>query len=172
MVRECTDGDVNAILDVVNDAARVYEGVIPADRWHDPYMTREELERETASGVRFWCAEEAGRISGVMGIQNVEDVTLIRHAYVRTDSRRRGIGSRLLRHLLSRTTRPVLMGTWAAAGWAVRFYGKHGFRLVSPEAKTRLLKMYWSIPERQVETSVVLADDRWRERAPGDFPSA
>jgi len=170
MIRACTDGDLSAILDVVNDAARAYRGVIPADRWHDPYMSRDELQREIASGVRFSCLEE-GRVLGVMGIQEVEDVTLIRHAYVRTNARRRGIGSRLLRHLLDATTRPVLVGTWAAAGWAVRFYQKHGFGLVTPEAKTRLLRRYWSIPERQVETSVVLADALWRDRAPGDFPA-
>jgi N-acetylglutamate synthase-like GNAT family acetyltransferase len=171
-VRECVDADGDAILEVVNDAARAYRGVIPPDRWHEPYMSRGELEREIASGVRFSCLEEDGRVLGVMGIQDVKDVTLVRHAYVRTAARRRGIGSRLLRHLLRATTRPVLMGTWAAAGWAVRFYEKHGFRLVTPEAKTRLLKTYWSIPERQVETSVVLADEVWRERAPGDFPPA
>lgn len=168
-IRACTEGDVNAILEVVNDAARAYRGVIPPDRWHEPYMPRGELEREIASGVRFSCLEDGGCVLGVMGIQDVEDVTLVRHAYVRTDARRRGIGSRLLGHLLGRATRPVLMGTWAAAEWAVRFYEKHGFRLVTPEASARLLKRYWSIPDRQVETSVVLADERWRERAPGDF---
>jgi GNAT superfamily N-acetyltransferase len=164
MIRQCGDADFETIYEIVNDAAAAYKGVIPADRWHEPYMPREELQHEIDAGVRFWGYEEdAGKaegvaLVGVMGIQDVKDVTLIRHAYVRTAQRRKGIGGKLLSHLLTLTERPILIGTWAAATWAVRFYEKHGFRLVSEEEKNRLLKKYWSIPERQVETSVVLAE--------------
>ena len=157
MIRPCDASDFSAIHEIVNDAAQAYRGVIPEDRWHEPYMSEDELRRETEAGVTFWGWEEGGELLGVMGIQDVRDVTLIRHAYVRTRARRRGIGSRLLAHLLSLTGRPVLVGTWRAADWAVRFYEKHGFRLVTEEEKNRLLRRYWSIPERQVETSVVLA---------------
>jgi len=146
---------------VINEAAQAYRNVIPADRWKEPYMPRVELQHEIADGVAFWCFEEQGKLLGVMGIQEVQDVTLIRHAYVRSDQQRKGIGSRLLRHLLSQTQRPTLIGTWADATWAVRFYERHGFRLVTEDEKVRLLHRYWSIPERQVETSVVLADPRW-----------
>ena len=121
-------------------------------------MGREELQHEIDAGVQFWGYEESGKLIGVMGIQDVQDVTLIRHAYVRTTQRRKGIGGKLLSHLLTLTERPILIGTWAAATWAISFYEKHGFRLVSEEEKNRLLKKYWSIPERQVETSVVLAE--------------
>ena len=161
MIRPCNDSDFNAILSIINDAAEAYRGMIPADRWHDPYMPQQELHQEIRSGVRFWGWEEDGRLVGVMGIQDVQDVTLIRHAYVRTAERNLGIGGKLLCELRTLTARPVLMGTWAAAAWAVRFYQKHGFRLVTPEEKDRLLKKYWSIPDRQVETSVVLGDERW-----------
>ena len=157
MIRPCDASDFSAIHEIVNDAAQAYRGVIPEDRWHEPYMSEDELRRETEAGDTFWGWEEGGELLGVMGIQDVRDVTLIRHAYVRTRARRRGIGSRLLAHLLSLTGRPVLVGTWRAADWAVRFYEKHGFRLVTEEEKNRLLRRYWSIPERQVETSVVLA---------------
>ena len=158
MIRPCTQDDFEAIYEIVNDAAQAYKGVIPADRWHEPYMPREELQHESDVGVQFWGYEENGELVGVMGIQDVQDVTLIRHAYVRTTQRRKGIGGRLLSHLLTLTDCPILIGTWAAATWAIRFYEKHGFRLVSEEEKNRLLKKYWSIPERQVETSVVLAE--------------
>jgi GNAT superfamily N-acetyltransferase len=161
MIRTCTDADFESIYFIINDAAEAYRGVIPADRWHEPYMPREELWREIESGVRFWGFEVDGELAGVMGIQNVQDVTLIRHAYVRTARRGQGIGGQLIAELWKLTSRPVLMGTWAAATWAIRFYQSHGFRLVTPEEKDRLLKKYWSIPERQVETSVVLADQRW-----------
>ena len=124
-------------------------------------MPREELADEIAAGVEFWGAEQEGQLVGVMGIQHVEDVTLIRHAYVRTAYRRQGIGSRLLRHLLGQTDRPVLVGTWADATWAIRFYERHGFRLVTPQEKDRLLRRYWTVPERQMEASVVLADEKW-----------
>ncbi|MGH6913109.1 MAG: GNAT family N-acetyltransferase [Geminicoccales bacterium] len=165
-IRRCTDADFDAIREIVNDAAEAYRGVIPADRWHEPYMGRDELAREIAAGVAFWGAEADGALAGVMGIQDVGDVTLIRHAYVRTAARRQGIGGRLLAALHDMTDRPLLIGTWAAAGWAIRFYEKHGFRIVAPPAeKDRLLRAYWSIPDRQIETSVVLADARWRGRA-------
>lgn len=157
MIRRCSESDFEAIYEIVNDAAQAYKGVIPADRWKEPYMPREELRHEIDAGVRFWGLEENGLLAGVMGIQDVADVTLIRHAYVRSALHRRGIGGRLLDHLMALTDRPLLVGTWAAATWAIRFYEIHGFRLVSPEEKERLLKKYWSIPERQIETSVVLA---------------
>src|SRR5262245_40236071 len=162
VIRRCEPADFAAILAIVNDAARAYRGHIPADRWHEPYMPADELARELAAEVVFWGYEEAGALVGVMGLQDVRDVTLIRHAYVATALRSRGIGGALLAHLLAATTRPVLIGTWAAATWAIRFYERHGFRIVSPAEKERLLRAYWAIPERQIETSVVLADPRWR----------
>jgi len=163
VIRLCVDEEFEAICEVVNDAARAYEEVIPADRWKEPYMPKEELRHEIDDGVVFWGYEEDGELVGVMGIQQVQDVTLIRHAYVRTAQRNQGIGRRLLSRLRTLTERPILIGTWADAVWAIRFYEKHGFRRVSPEEKARLLKKYWSIPERQVETSVVLAGPRWFE---------
>lgn len=161
MIRPCARSEAGTILAIVNDAAQAYRGVIPADCWREPYMTAEELQHEIDSGVAFWGYEEEGELIGVMGIQDVQDVSLIRHAYVRTARRGQGIGSRLLSTLRGKTDRPLLVGTWAAATWAIRFYEKHGFRRVSPAEKDRLLRKYWSIPERQVEASVVLADDRW-----------
>jgi GNAT superfamily N-acetyltransferase len=164
MIRPCETDDLETIYEIVNDAAQAYKGIIPADRWHEPYMPREELQHEIDAGVQFWGYEEdAGdtfgvALIGVMGIQDVQDVTLIRHAYVRTARQGQGIGGKLLSHLLTLTERPILIGTWAAATWAIRFYEKHGFRLVSEEEKNRLLKKYWALPERQVETSVVLAE--------------
>jgi GNAT superfamily N-acetyltransferase len=160
VIRLCVDSDFETIYEIVNDAAQAYQGIIPADRWHEPYMPREELQHEIEGGVWFWGYEEEGELIGVMGIQDVQDVTLIRHAYVRTARRGQGIGSKLLSHLRTLTDRSILIGTWAAATWAIRFYEKHGFRLVSQEEKNRLLKAYWSIPERQVETSVVLAEEQ------------
>ena len=165
MIRACSNSDLTGIAQVINDGASAYRGVIPDDRWHDPYMPDDELARQVAAGVEFWCHEENGRILGVMGIQPVRDVTLIRHAYVRTAARGNGIGTRLLDHLVDRTARPILIGTWAAATWAIRFYEKHGFRLVARDETPALLRAYWSIPERQIETSVVLADQRWRASA-------
>ncbi len=161
MLRACDPGDFEDIHAIINDAAHVYEGVIPADRWKEPYMGRDELREEIDEGVVFSGYEEGGELVGVMGLQDVGDVTLIRHAYVRTASRNQGIGAKLLTHLMEQTEQPLLVGTWADAVWAVRFYERHGFRLVTPEEKDRLLKKYWSIPERQVETSVVLADEAW-----------
>ncbi len=166
MIRQCRSDEFEAIGEIINDAAQAYRGVIPEDRWHKPYMSLAELEEQMKAGVIFWGMEQDGRLMGVMGIQPVQDVTLIRHAYVRTACRNRGIGSTLLKHLRTLTGRPILIGTWAAAVWAVAFYEKHGFRKVSPAEKDRLLKKYWSIPDRQIETSVVLADDKWFETAP------
>ncbi len=157
-VRQCADNDFDVILEIINDAAQAYRGRIPADRWKDPYMSRGELRHEISDGVRFWAYEENGVVLGVMGIQDVRDVTLIRHAYVRTASRNKGIGSKLLRFLMAQTEQPVLIGTWKDAVWAVRFYEKHGFKCVSEQEKNRLLRMYWQIPERQIETSVVLKE--------------
>ena len=156
-VRLCRDHERTAVLAIVNTAAEAYRGVIPADRWHEPYMPREELDGEIAAGVVFWGHEQDGRLVGVMGFQSVRDVDLIRHAYVLPESQGRGIGGALLRHLRGLSTRTMLVGTWAAADWAVRFYESHGFRVTSPARKTALLKTYWSIPDRQIETSVVLA---------------
>jgi N-acetylglutamate synthase-like GNAT family acetyltransferase len=127
-------------------------------------MSRERLQREIAEGVVFWGYEEAGTLLGVMGLQQVQDVTLIRHAYVRTSSQKRGIGAQLLSHLRELALGPVLIGTWADAVWAIRFYERYGFHKVRPEEKNRLLKQYWTVPERQIETSVVLADSMWREK--------
>ena len=160
MIRPCADTDFLAILEIINDAAQAYRGTIPADCWHEPYMQEAELAHQIESGVRFWGYEENGALSGVMGIQHVRDVTLIRHAYVRTVCRSRGIGAALLVHLRTLTAKPILIGTWAAASWAIRFYEKHGFALISGEEKNRLLRKYWSIADRQVETSVVLSEKR------------
>lgn len=158
MIRRCEKSDFESIYEIINDAARAYKGIIPADRWKDPYMPREELRHEIDHGVVFWGYEEDGELIGVMGIQNVQDVTLIRHSYVRTANRNQGIGGKLLSHLRQLTNRPVLIGTWADATGAIEFYEKHGFRKVTPEEKYRLLRKYWSIPDRQIETSVVLAE--------------
>jgi len=164
-IRRCGDADVPAVFAIINDAAQAYRGVIPADRWHEPYMPEAELRAEIAAGVVFWGAEREGRLVGVMGLQDVLDVALIRHAYVATAARGEGIGGALLRHLVDQTARPLLVGTWAAATWAIRFYERHGFALTSPAEKERLLRRYWSIPDRQIETSVVLVDERWRRAA-------
>lgn len=164
MIRRCDNGDVAAIGTIINAAAGAYKGVIPADRWHEPYMPEAELRHEIEAGVGFWGSREDGWLRGVMGIQEVQDVTLIRHAYVAPAYQRRGIGGALLDRVGGETTRPILIGTWAAADWAVRFYEKHGFRPVSAEATRTLLKRYWSVPDRQIETSVVLADAAWLAR--------
>jgi len=156
MIRQCGTKDFETIFAIVNDAAQAYKGVIPADRWNEPYLSREYLRHEIDSGVLFWGYEENGDLAGVMGIQEVQDVTLIRHAYVRTSQRNQGIGKKLIARLMTLITRPALVGTWAAATWAIRFYEKQGFVLVTHEEKEQLLRKYWSIPERQTETSVVL----------------
>ncbi len=146
------------ILEIINAAAAAYRGVIPDDRWHEPYMTREEFDQEIAAGVALWVYEADGALAGVMGFQPMRDVDLIRHAYVLPGNQRHGVGSSLLKHLRGMSTRRILVGTWAAADWAINFYRRHGFELVSPERKTELLKTYWTVPDRQIETSVVLAN--------------
>jgi GNAT superfamily N-acetyltransferase len=166
-LRPCRDDEADTVADVINDGASAYRGVIPADRWKEPYMTGEEVRHEVAAGVRFWGAESTGTLVGVMGIQDVKDVTLIRHAYVRTAWRRHGVGTALLLHLRRMARHPVLIGTWADATWAVRFYAKHGFGLITGQEKDRLLTTYWTLHPRHVETSVVMADPAWLARRPG-----
>jgi GNAT superfamily N-acetyltransferase len=164
MIRPLRQEEYERADAVINEAAMAYKGVIPADRFHEPYMPMEEFLGEISAGVRFYAKEIDGRVAGLMGIQDVDsalkDVTLIRHAYVADAYQRRGVGGELLTHLLGLTQRPMLIGTWADAIWAVRFYEKHGFRLTTPEEKNCLLRVYWNIPERQVETSVVLVDEK------------
>src|SRR5438034_3548572 len=163
MIRKSVDDDFSAMLAIINDAASAYRGVIPADRWHEPYMSSHELAKEIASGVVFWVAEQEGQLAGLMGIQDKGDVALVRHAYVAPTTQRSGVGTTLLRHIEGLTNKPILIGTWAAATWAIDFYQRNGFTLVSSAEKDRLLQRYWSIPQRQVETSVVLGDGRWIE---------
>ena len=162
MIREATDEDFEEIFNTINDAAIAYKGAIPRDRWHEPYMTREELQAQIEDGVRFSCYIDNNEIIGVMGVQDKADVALIRHAYVKTKQRKKGIGSFLLQELIKDSKKPILIGTWKAAEWAIRFYEKHGFRLVEEDEKDRLLKKYWAIPNRQVETSVVLVDGKYK----------
>ena len=155
-IRRCRDDEKPTILAIVNAAAEAYRDVIPADRWHDPYMSSAQLERDIAAGIEFWGYELEGSLIGVMGIQPVRDVDLIRHAYVRPGSQRLGVGGALISHLQGLTARRLLVGTWADAAWAIRFYQREGFALVPKPRARELLKSYWDIPERQVETSVVL----------------
>ncbi len=164
MIRLCQAADRETILAVINQGACAYAGVIPADCYHAPYMSLGELTHEIAQGVSFWGFEQGGTLRGVMGIQNVKDITLIRHAYVRPESQGQGIGAALLTHLRQLTARPILIGAWADALWAAQFYRKHGFEPVSSREKNRLLSAYWTVSPRQIETSVVLADQRWRDR--------
>jgi len=161
LIRKSNTDDFEAILAIVNDAAQAYRGVIPDDRWHEPYMAAEELRSEIADGVIFWVAEEKGGVVGVIGLQDKGEVALVRHAYVGTKLQRKGIGTSLLRHVESLTDKPILIGTWAAASWAIDFYQQHGFTVLPNREKDRLLRTYWSIPGRQIEESVVLADRRW-----------
>ena len=167
MIRDCGPTDVEAVFEVINDGAAAYRGIIAPDCWHEPYMPREELRGELAAGVRFaGYYDDAGALAGVMGLQDVQDVALIRHAYTRTSQQRRGIGAALLAHMRARTARPVLLGTWRAATWAVRFYEGQGFRLVPKERTPDLLRRYWKIPERQLDESVVMGDGVWFARSP------
>ena len=156
MIRSCIEKDFDTILEIINDAAQAYKGIIPADRWHEPYMSAEALRKEIEDRVVFWGLEMDGQLAGVMGIQDKGRVTLIRHAYVRTKAQKLNIGTRLLRHLEKMSDKPLLIGTWAAASWAIAFYRKNQYTLISGKEKDRLLRKYWSIPERQVDTSVVL----------------
>ena len=157
MIRTLVASDFDAILEVINDAAQAYKGVIPDDRWKEPYMSAEELRKEIEAGVRFFGWMKGERLLGVAGIQALGDTTLIRHAYVLSGCQKKGLGTRLLKYLVGLAgTHEVLVGTWADATWAIRFYEKHGFRLLSSGEKDRLLRAYWNIPDRQIETSVVL----------------
>src|SRR5262245_18041893 len=162
-IRHSTPGDFDAMLAIVNAAAQAYRGIMPADRWHDPYMPAAELSSEIADGVVFWVAEDEGDLLGVMGIQDRGDVFLVRHAYVDRTKQRSGVGTSLLRHIETLADKPILIGTWTAATWAIDFYRRNGYTLVTDAEKDRLLRTYWRIPERQIETSVVLADCRWME---------
>ena len=156
MIRVCKKTDHDAIFEIINEAAQAYKGVIPQDRWHEPYMSLEELRAQIEDGIVFWGLERDGRLFGVMGIQDKGDVTLIRHAYVVSGAQRQGIGKKLLQNLQSMTEKPILIGTWTAASWAVSFYQKNGYKLVSEKEKNRLLRKYWSLPHRQFETTLLL----------------
>ena len=156
MIRQCRESDFDTLCEIINDAARAYRGIIPADRWHDPYMPPAELRREIDDGIAFWCSKRKEGLCGIMGIQDRKEVTLIRHAYVRSASQRQGVGTGLLEHLEAMTDKTILIGTWRAASWAISFYEKRGYSLTDKTDTVRLLRRYWSIPERQVETSVVL----------------
>jgi N-acetylglutamate synthase-like GNAT family acetyltransferase len=161
LIRKSVKADFAAMLGIINDAARAYHGVIPADRWHEPYMPAGELKREIIGGVVFWVAEQDGRLSGVIGIQDKGEVALVRHAYVASTTQRSGVGTKLLRHVEGLVDKPILIGTWAAASWAIEFYRRNGFTIVPTDHKDHLLRKYWSIPTRQIETSIVLANERW-----------
>ena len=160
MIIKCKANDFQDIYDIINDAAKAYKGVIPPDRYHEPYMSVDDLNRQLNEGVEFWAYVENDTMNGVMGIQDKGEVTLIRHAYVRNTNKNQGIGSSLLQHLLAMSTKPVLIGTWADAYWAIRFYEKHGFHLLPENEKDLLLAKYWNIPVRQAQTSVVLSNNR------------
>lgn len=161
MILKCEQSEFNQIFEIINDAASAYRGIIPADRWHEPYMPKEDLKKQINDGVQFWGYKEDGMLKGVMGIQFKGDVTLIRHAYIRTAERKKGIGTKLLEYLSTISKTPILIGTWADANWAIDFYQKHGFRLLPEQQKNILLRTYWTIPDRQIETSVVLASSDW-----------
>jgi N-acetylglutamate synthase-like GNAT family acetyltransferase len=161
MIVPVKNSELSIVHEIINDGASAYKGIIPADRWHDPYMSVEELQAQIDDGVKFWCYSDSGKMIAVMGIQDKTDVTLIRHAYVRTTARNQGIGTKLLQHLSASVSTPILIGTWADASWAISFYKKHGYRLVSFNEKEQLLRKYWNIPLRQIDTSVVLASANW-----------
>ena len=165
MIRRCHETDFRMLWGVINDSAQAYQGIIPEDCWRDPYMAEDELRNEIRHGVQFWGYQQDDQLVGVMGIQDLQNVTLIRHAYVCTSRRNCGIGGEMLSFLRTQTTQPLLVGTWADAVWAIRFYEGQGFEQVSEQKKDRLLRKYWSIPDRQIETSVVLADEKWRGRS-------
>ena len=166
MIRVCTESDFKRIFEIINDAAHAYKGIIPEDRWHEPYMPFDDLRKEIGDGVIFWGLEHNGQLIGVMGIQDKGEVTLIRHAYVSSQAQKLGIGTKLLKHLEGLTEKPVLIGTWAAASWAISFYEKNGYAIVPEKEKNCLLRKYWTIPERQVETSVVLAKETIEKTQP------
>jgi GNAT superfamily N-acetyltransferase len=173
LLRPCKDSDFDALLSIINDGATAYRGIIPEDRWTTPYMSADKLRYELHTGISFSCVESGGGLVGAMGSQQVDDALLIRHAYVLTACQRHGFGSELLVGLVEHAPWPVLIGTWKAAHWAIRFYEKHNFNLIEGDEKDRLLDRYWRIPARQVETSVVMADPRaLREivRMPSQLP--
>jgi GNAT superfamily N-acetyltransferase len=163
MIRQCIKHEFEQIYTIINDGALAYKGVIPKDCWTEPYMSRDKLQQEMDAGVVFWGSEDNGKLCGVMGLQSVRDVTLVRHAYVLTANQRRGIGASLLSRLRDLKKAPMLIGTWADAAWAIRFYEKNGFELVGATVKDRLLQQYWTVSQRQAEVSVVLADAEWRK---------
>jgi GNAT superfamily N-acetyltransferase len=166
-IRTLLDTDLGAALTIVNEAAQAYRGVIPADQWRDPYMSEDKFREAIADDTLFWVAEDDGRLLAVMGIQDKREVALVRHAYVRPALQRHGVGTMLLRHVTALTDKPVLIGTWAAAVWAIEFYQRNGFVIVPLVQKELLLRRYWSISARQIETSVVLGDRRWTETQHG-----
>ncbi|MFA7279248.1 MAG: GNAT family N-acetyltransferase [Sterolibacterium sp.] len=161
LIKAFNPADLNRVWAIINDAAQAYQGVIPSDRWQEPYMPKDELEHEISDGVTFWLAQDEDNLLGVMGIQDKVKVALIRHAYIKPGAQRMGVGTKLLQHVMSLTDKPVLVGTWADASWAIEFYRRNGFTVVPSNLKDDLLRRYWSIAARQVETSVVLADKRW-----------
>jgi N-acetylglutamate synthase-like GNAT family acetyltransferase len=163
MIRVCAESDSMMMLEIINDAAQAYKGVIPDECWNEQYISSEELICEIENGVIFWCLEQDEQLLGIMGIQDKGELTLIRHAYIRRQAQKLGIGTKLLQHMENITEKPILIGTWAAAIWAISFYEKNGYTLVSEEEKNQLLKNYWSVPERQKEKSVVLANQRWNK---------
>ena len=170
MIRDCGLRDFDAMLDIVNQAAEAYRAFVPAEEWKDPYMPEEELRQDLAAGVRFVGWEQEGGLVGIMGSQPVCDVALIRHAYVRPEWQRHSIGSALLGELRRRTQQPMLVGTWAASSWAIRFYEKHGFHGVPDARREALLRRYWTVPEAQIAASVVLADvEWWRQQGGGEM---
>ncbi len=156
MIRQASKSDFDTIYEIINDAAIAYKGRIPDDCWHEPYMSTEALIKQMEEGVEFYCYEHEEEVAGVMGMQDKGDVNLIRHAYVRTKHRKHGIGSKLIQFIFEKSNKPVLVGTWRDATWAIDFYFKHGFVLVDQETEM-LLRKYWNIPERQLNVSVVLA---------------
>jgi N-acetylglutamate synthase-like GNAT family acetyltransferase len=160
-IRRTAANDIPAMYEIINDASSAYKGHIPDDCWHEPYMSMDELKKQIAEGIEFYCYVADSEILGVMGIQKRGEVCLIRHAYVKTKNRKGGIGTKLLRFLYTLTDAPVLIGTWKAAVWAIDFYRKNGFTLVNESEKDVLLARFWSVPPRQVESSVVLVDQRW-----------
>jgi GNAT superfamily N-acetyltransferase len=163
MIRLCEQREFEQIVAIINDAAHAYKGVIPEECWKEPYMSRDELQHELDAGVAFWGCEKNGKLCAVMGLQAMKDATLIRHAYVLTAFQRQGIGQKLLSHLRGLAKTPILIGTWADALWAIKFYEKNGFRLISPKRKHPLMQRYWTVSREQMEVSVVLADAAWPE---------
>lgn len=167
MIRECQAEDFDVMLRIINQGAEAYRAFIPPSEWHDPYMAADELRGEIAAGVRFLGYTAQGELIGVMGLQDVQDVALIRHAYVLPGRQRNGVGSALHQELASQTERPLLVGTWAASSWAIRFYERLGYRLLPQAECEALLRRYWSVPDSQIAASVVLADARWARHGRG-----